>query len=85
MLGSQPGILSAGVKKPAIPKKKKAPASQIDYYALTSRIKRRENNDLLKEIQDELNVIDDEVKVDNSLTNQIAKFNQEFELLQYNP
>ena len=38
------------------------PVAQIDYFALTSRIKRREDSDLLSEIQAELKDIDEETK-----------------------
>ena len=51
------------------------PVAQIDYFALTSRIKRRDDTDLLSEIQAELNSIDNEIKVDD-MKSQMARFSQ---------
>ena len=60
------------------------PVAQIDYFALTSRIKRRDDTDLLSEIQAELNNIDNEIKVDD-MKSQMARFSQNIDILEYNP
>ena len=83
MLDSNSGLLSVGGKNTKI-KRQPMPVAQIDYFALTSRIKRRDDTDLLSEIQAELKNIDNEIKVDD-MNSQMARFSQNIDILEYNP
>ena len=50
-----------------------------------SRIKRRNNVDLIDEIKAELEEIDKSIKMDDSLPSDIVKFNHDHEIHSYNP